>query len=216
MASQRQIEANRRNGARGGPKTERGKAHCRMNALVHGLCAQTPVLPGENAAGFQDLRAGLLDHWKPEGAQEQFEFEQLANSAWRLLRVRSVETAMWSHYIKRLRENEGKPEPPTTVEDTHVALAGVLCTVEDRNLNNYFRYDRSIERAYYRAIQQLERTQSLRRRAAAAKPVAPPKPAPPSKPLSDSGIRSVSLAPSPPSKQPPKTPPRPRQLDPAA
>jgi hypothetical protein len=48
MLSQRQIDANRRNAQFStGPRTPEGRAAVGLNALRHGLSAQTSVLPGE-------------------------------------------------------------------------------------------------------------------------------------------------------------------------
>jgi hypothetical protein len=46
MTSQRKIEANRRNAQKStGPKTQEGKDKVKLNALTHGLTAQTVSLP---------------------------------------------------------------------------------------------------------------------------------------------------------------------------
>ena len=51
VATAAQIEANRRNAQKStGPKTERGKARAKLNAIKHGLTARTimSVLPQED------------------------------------------------------------------------------------------------------------------------------------------------------------------------
>jgi hypothetical protein len=136
VASTRQIEANRRNGALGGPKTEAGKQCGKYHALQHGLCAESNVLPGESQKDFQKLREDLFQHWLPANEQEKFEFDQLAVAAWRLLRVRGVETQMWSAYIMNFRKQQGAKAAPDSPQQCHSTLAGVLFEVEERKFNN--------------------------------------------------------------------------------
>ena len=205
MASLRQIAANQRNGRLGGPKSQAGKDRSRFNHLEHGLCAVTTVLPGESNADFEKLRSDLFQHWLPANEQERFEFEELARSAWKLLRLRNVETETWSDYVTDIRKSNGKSRPESPNE-CYRAVAGVL-EAGRRDLTNYLRYERAIERSYYRAVQQLQKTQSIRRRedrqAEPAKAARPAPPTPPARPLtpeqplvtspkvSENGIRFV-------------------------
>src|SRR5262245_55163448 len=64
---------NRRNAPRSsGPKSPEGRSRSKMNALKHGMRAQTPVLPGEDPAAFRHR----LDSWTaalgPDDVVEQF------------------------------------------------------------------------------------------------------------------------------------------------
>ena len=73
MTTDKQRAANRRNAAQStGPRTSAGKAASRGNALKHGLCAEAMLLPGEEAADLEALRAGLWADLHPSGALEEF------------------------------------------------------------------------------------------------------------------------------------------------
>ena len=71
MASEKQVEANRRNAAKStGPKTAAGKQISRMNALKHGLDAERVVIPGEDPEEFEGLFRALEEHYQPVGSIE--------------------------------------------------------------------------------------------------------------------------------------------------
>ena len=66
MATEKQIEANRRNAALStGPKTEAGKALSRANATTHGLAAEHPE--AESSPAFLDRRAKWGAELRPSG-----------------------------------------------------------------------------------------------------------------------------------------------------
>ena len=71
MATLKQITANRENAQKStGPRTEEGKSITRLNALQHGLFATDPVIPGEDPAHFEALRASHYDRFHPAAPEE--------------------------------------------------------------------------------------------------------------------------------------------------
>ena len=218
MPSERQLKANRKNAALGGPKTESGRAAVRFNAVTHGLAAVAAVLPGEDGGAFQQLREELLREYEPAGPTEILLFEEFVRCSWRLLRLRRVETEMWTGYIITLRTRDGADRNVNQQEGDR-ALAATLAETPQQHLANYFRYERAITRDIYRALDKLEAIQRQR-----AKCVPDPAPAsgavrdprPPAPEPSGNGIRTVprpSPATSPSTQKPPAPGSDPTDID---
>ncbi len=160
MASQKQIEANRRNAQRStGPASDLGKAVAKFNALKHGMTADTAVLPYEDEHSYAELRETLLAQYNPVGSSESMLVEVIVNSYWRLLRARRVETSALRLGIQALKQrNQCNPAPRSDDDD---ALA-VFFTDRDDNMRNLDRYNTNIERSYFRAVETLRKVQNDR------------------------------------------------------
>ena len=111
MASQAQIDANKRNASKStGPKTEAGKARAKLNALKDGSHARTanPVLPQENAAELQRR----INQWIIDlDARNDFQRELVttaATLAWEIDRARRCETARLARRVRQaqLKDSE--------------------------------------------------------------------------------------------------------------
>jgi len=72
MATQAQIEANRRNAQKStGPRTAEGKITAGQNALRHGLCATFALMEEEEDEEAQALLQALRDEHQPIDATEE-------------------------------------------------------------------------------------------------------------------------------------------------
>ena len=95
MATQRQIEANRRNAKKStGPRTAAGKVKAAQNAIKHGLFSDKLLIRFENKEDFYFLRDQLLEALQPEGALELFLASRIVTLAWRLKRLGQTEQEM--------------------------------------------------------------------------------------------------------------------------
>jgi hypothetical protein len=99
--SQRKLEANRQNAQKStGPKTADGKANSRMNALKHGLTAQSLVLPTENAEHYENRVQQWLDDFAPANAAERALIDLAVQSSWKLERANRHERAKASERVR--------------------------------------------------------------------------------------------------------------------
>jgi hypothetical protein len=74
-----------------GPRTAAGKHHSSLNALRHGLTAQTVVLPSEDPAAYETHRRQFLDEYQPATATETQLVQELIDTSWRLNRIPLLE-----------------------------------------------------------------------------------------------------------------------------
>jgi hypothetical protein len=148
MASQAQIDANRRNAEKStGPRTEAGKAVSRMNGLKHGLDARLIVIDGEDAEDFNALRDGLFRDLAPSSPTELILAQRLAVSAWRMRRAVHMEAILFDEEER---------------EDSPVAQVFHSDYQRTRTIDNAGRYEARNERSFYRALQHFERLRAAR------------------------------------------------------
>jgi hypothetical protein len=93
----RKLEANRRNAQKStGPQTANGNAISKMNALKHGLLAQTVVVRGhklkESNNEFNKLCQEFYLSLAPVGPLEEMLVGQIVTATWRLRRARTAES----------------------------------------------------------------------------------------------------------------------------
>lgn len=132
MATQRQIDANRRNAQKStGPRTAAGKARARLNPLKHGLTAQTVVLPFESAADFETLRDDVLQDLQPRSTTQQILVERFVHKHWLSLRVARAERGLLQIlYENQLAEGTHGAARPKAQPDPAQGLA--LCMLNVR------------------------------------------------------------------------------------
>jgi hypothetical protein len=92
MSTINQKRANRLNAKKStGPKTEAGKEKSRFNALVHGLRAESTLLPGEDVNRFDQVLDSLTIAWRPQDDMERSLIEQIVANQWKLARIDRAE-----------------------------------------------------------------------------------------------------------------------------
>jgi hypothetical protein len=172
-ASERQIEANRRNAAGPHQMTEAGKQSVRANALRHGLAAKLHVvLAGEDEEFYKQILESLREEYAPQSTQEEMLVNQIAENYWRLIRARNMESGSFKLGIKIEAEEYGfnRVEPDDLLRGANLATA---LSHHHEIFARIARYESTAERSYYRAIRELDKLQKSRARNQANTPPAP-------------------------------------------
>jgi hypothetical protein len=104
MATERQIEANRRNALKStGPKTEAGKEISRRNATTHGLSGLGIVLPEAEEAAVAERLASWSSKYGELQPHQTWALEELVRESVRIDRGNREELALRARTVERAR-----------------------------------------------------------------------------------------------------------------
>jgi hypothetical protein len=161
MATDKQIAANRLNAQNStGPRTPEGKAISARNARTHGLTSTELLTDFEepDKDDLVNLAAALKQQYDPQSEMEFILVEQMISAAWRLRRIRRIETRQYLHSgadLGETREHTGdRYDDETQVFRTDCKGPRLFDTLS--------RHESRLERSLYRALKELERIQSPR------------------------------------------------------
>jgi hypothetical protein len=130
-------ERKKRNSGRTGPTSAEGKARSAQNALKHGACATTLILPQESPYGWEILKARWEETYKPRPDSLEADFVlRTAQAEWYRLRCQR----QFDDFIVSIN---GKPAFAITPDDIKM---------QDLML----RYKNNAERAFQREFRNLE------------------------------------------------------------
>ena len=154
MSSEKQAEANRRNAQNStGPKTQEGKDAVRLNALKHGLRAESlDVLPTESPADYQKRIDAWFRHFNPSNPVYEQLVRHGADVSWKLDRTDRYETA---HLSKNMVDamiacEDQSPEG--------LAQAAALASFDpSKEGDRLRRYQSSLQREYWRTLDALSK-----------------------------------------------------------
>ena len=176
MATERQIEANRRNAARStGPRTDEGKQASRLNAIKHGLLADTAFVPSlDKEEEWKQFRADLLESLQAEGGLESLLAERVIAGAWRLARVGRYER---DEITKEIEKQQARKDLEARYAG-RLALQGGLAEIakaavagsdtrlpqlpELATLAQIARYEGHLHRQLMQCLHELQRVQARR------------------------------------------------------
>ena len=151
---------NRKNAALSiGPVTQDGKRRASLNALRHGLTGQTVVLPTDDLAAYRESCRQFHAELKPVGLLEIKSVQTIADTHWRLDRIRAMENNLFS-----LGFEEQSTHIPVDDPAIHCALAQAKAVESNAEvLVRLSLYEQRLNRTLVQAKAELKQLQQERR-----------------------------------------------------
>src|ERR1700689_1247714 len=135
-----------------GPRTTTGKAVSRFNALKHGIYAVHQIMFDEKPEDLAELAAEYHEHHNPANSDQRFLVDTLVHNEWRLRRTRRAEAELWQSaadlfIVKNL-------------DTTMTCTSGDAFATDSCIFERLQRVVNSLERAWHRALKELQRLQA--------------------------------------------------------
>ena len=189
-SSPARLAANRANAQKStGPVTPEGKAvpPSTWSGSWSLCCAETVVLPGENADDFEAVRQNLSDEHNPQTVTEQYLIDTMATARWALQRAQRQENAVLTQRVNEAVAQCNPADEEACNDARELAMfdgskEGALrlryMTAQDNIFNRALRNLMSLRRLRLREEKAAETTRRQREREeqAAAKRSAPSEP----------------------------------------
>ena len=157
--TQKQIEASRRSGRKGGVKTPEGKAVSRLNARKHGIFAS--ALTEYDQESIQDVYGELAAWIQPVGPVERMLVEKLAHTYLRLQRCARAEAeyhiTTWETKIVQPALGRWADKVKLGMHASHFDFGRFAKAVK-----LFARYDTTLTNQFVKLLHEIERTQRMR------------------------------------------------------
>jgi hypothetical protein len=155
------AEINRQNASHShGPITPEGKRRVSLNALRHGLTGHTVVLPSEDLAAYQKHSGQFHTELKPEGLLESKCVQTIADTYWRLDRIRAMENNLFGLAVSSEEDPEAEMPPDPLI---HSALAQAKALEHHSDLlTRLSLYEHRLNRTLEKAKAELKQLQQER------------------------------------------------------
>jgi hypothetical protein len=160
MATQKQIEANRRNAKKStGPKTPETKAKTRLNAMRDGFTGQVTTLSDEDRPIFEKFKSDLIQDLAPKTVMELSLASSIAWDTWRLNHLRAVEMNIYAL---------GTANNPVEIESDdpqiHTAVSGAVTFVDEaKRFALMSMYEQRMNRGIHKNLATLRELQAERK-----------------------------------------------------
>jgi hypothetical protein len=141
-----------------GPRTQAGKRRSSLNAVRHALTGLTVVLPTDDMESYRAFVAEFHAELKPVGLLERAAAQTIADTHWRLNRIRTMENNLFANAFVEFSDDISTEDPVIHAALTQAKAVEVHADV----LTKLSLYEQRLTRTLEKTQAELDRLQANR------------------------------------------------------